>query len=155
LSSFVLGIVLARTHDEAYGADFRAGVGYRGRSHLLWLAVVLLGYGLYVSRPDGTRLAKVRCHWLPAFPDGRYHYYLSFDPPVAFRPIPSDTTLKPSASSVKDDRVIYDWATTHYMGYLQGFDELSDRAPRSIEWIGERVVVRSQDGVVGEYELQQ
>jgi hypothetical protein len=90
---------------------------------------------------------------VPTIPDGRYHYYLSFDPPVDFRTVAGDFTLKPGASAVKNDRVVFEWARAHYIGYLQGFDG-EDRAPSAIEWAGNRVVIQSRVGVAGKFEIR-
>jgi hypothetical protein len=106
--------------------------------------------------PDGSRRAVVRCHCVPTLADARYHYYLAFDPPVEFRVRPDgEFGLKGGPSAVKPDRVSDGWATTHFIGYLQGFDGVDDRGPSSIEWHGTRVVVRSREGIACEVELRE
>ena len=45
-------------------------------------------------------------------------------------------------------------ATTHFIGYLQGFDGVDDRGPSAVAWEGERVVVRSRGGVAGMFEFR-
>jgi len=107
--------------------------------------------------PDGTLFAEVRCHWMPAAMDGRYHYYLSFEPKREFRPISEDSyvTVKISASAVKNDQVVYTWKTEHYVGYLQGFDGVDERRPSSIQWETDgTVVLLSQRGIAGKYEFR-
>jgi hypothetical protein len=94
--------------------------------------------------PDGSRRALVRCHRVPTMADPRYHYYLSFDPSVEFRPVECDSTLKWGASAVNNERATFDWAATHYLGYLQGLDNVDERGPSVIEWQEGRVVVRSR-----------
>ena len=103
--------------------------------------------------PDGSRRAVVRCHWVPTGADARYHYYLTFDPPAEFRPVAGESTLKSGPSAVKEDRVTFEWATIHYIGYLQGFDGVGDRGPSAVDWDGKRVVVRSREGVAGVFEF--
>jgi hypothetical protein len=104
--------------------------------------------------PDGSRRAVVRCHWVPTRADPRYHYYLTFCPPVEFRPVSSESTLKSGPSAVKEDQVTFEWATTHFIGYLQGLDRVDDRRPSSVEWDGDRVVVRSREGIAGVFEFR-
>jgi hypothetical protein len=105
--------------------------------------------------PDGFHRAVVRCHRIPTpLADARYHYYLAFEPPIAFRPVSTPSTLKLEASAVKNDHVVFDWATDHYIGYLQGVDDVDGRRPSRIEWAGEKVIVRSEDGIAGEFEMR-
>jgi hypothetical protein len=105
--------------------------------------------------PDGAVKATVRCHFLPCVMDGRYHYYLSFAPKQEFRPIPTDVTVKTSASAVKSDSVTQDWKTRHCVGYLQGFDDVDERRPSSIEWEQDGTVsLLSREGTAGRYEFK-
>lgn len=106
--------------------------------------------------PDGSRRAVVRCHFVPTLGDGRYHYYLAFDPPAEFRlRTEGEFGLKGGPSAVKADRSSDGWATSHFIGYLQGFDGVDDRGPSSIEWDGKQVIVRSREGVACEVEMRE
>lgn len=147
----------------------RPRVRRRWRAPLLALAITAVVVAAYMGwrsftrytvcaaeSPDGSRRAVVSCHFVPTAMDGRYHYYLTFDPPVEFRiRFAGGSTLKDGPSASKDDRVTDGWATTHFIGYLQGFDGVDDRGPSSIEWQGNRVVVHGREGVVCEVELRE
>jgi ribulose bisphosphate carboxylase small subunit len=99
--------------------------------------------------------AVVRCHKFPLPPDGRYHYYISLSPGRELLPLEVDSTLKTTASACKQDRVVYEWRTQHYMGYLQGFDDVEEQRPRTILWEEDgTLTVLSQGGVVAQYQIK-
>jgi hypothetical protein len=117
-------------------------------NNVLWYTVCT------ASSPDGMHTATVRCFWVPTLADHRYHYYLTFDPPVSFRPEEIGSTLKAGASAVNNDRVKHNWATRHYMGYLPGFDNMEERQPEAIEWGQDEITVKSRQGIAGRYRIK-
>jgi hypothetical protein len=77
------------------------------------------------------------------------------EPQAEFRPVESRSTLKPGGSAAKPwARVRHDWATHHYIGYLQGFDSVEERQPSQITISGNEIIVWSREGLVGRYEVR-
>ncbi len=128
-----------------------------GVATLVWRATGTWSTVCKSDSPDGSLQAVIRCHSVPTLMDGREHYYLAFEPERDFRPIADadSVTVKTSASAVKNDQVVYEWKKKHYVGYLQGFDDLGKRRPSSVQWEADgTVTLLSQDGIAGQYEFK-
>lgn len=97
----------------------------------------------------------MRCHTLGSL-EPRHHYYLRFTPELTFRPLLGDVTVKAGASAVKTDRVVNEWKTEHYVGYLQALDSVEARRPSSLRWEEDgTVTLLSQKGIAGRYEFKE
>lgn len=121
--------------------------------YIIWLCSTEVVYES--ESPDSRlRLVVTQSTTLSILSDTRYYYYVEFKPARKFRLAETGSALKCASGTDCTVKLSYDWADKHYIGYLQGMDDVADRMPSSVIWKDGEIILLSIDGTVCVLEIE-